>query len=419
MKTECKKFVRRSGLPLLLATILLPGCDLLGDGILPGRSRAETVRPRREKQETAPDTTADVPTEAAERLWISGVAYPEGYDWQRDTAYGIVDARLILLRDGTKVLDIPAGDRQEISTDPDMHRIVGGHLYTDYSSGTETVVRRDGEELFRYDGREMLVGFLVRDDIVWTLGVSRTSGRGPVLRRNGVQVFSDPLGRLPPGFGNRDFEGGMLHMDKGEMFFFYRSSDGWIQVRGRLAEPIFLPPAMAEVYDIRRIGGRTVTAGRTAAQPLVIAQDDDARPCSTQGAPVRNVSIVPSGDGGFFLRGETVRGTSVTSVLWHPDGTERISAPGSVLGFYGEEGHTACLFANPDGTVSRYVKDGASVLVDGRNHFISNRCALLRNGEFYLLLTPADFAGGPFLLRDGVREDIPLNGYLTGMVLTR
>ena len=49
-------------------------------------------------------------------------------------------------------------------------RIREGHLYTDNLDGTETVIRRDGEELFRYPGRESLRGFLLVGGKVHTLG---------------------------------------------------------------------------------------------------------------------------------------------------------------------------------------------------------------------------------------------------------
>ena len=417
MKTDMKRILRNV-LPLLLAAVLLWRCDFIRDGGMADRNRAETEKPRREGKETE-DPMDGRPEEGPEILWISGVEYPEGYNWQRDTAYGRVDARLVLFRDGMRVLEIPAGERQEISTDPDMHRIFGGHLYTDYSSGTETVVRRDGKELFRFGGREMFVGFLVRGDIVWTLGGNRSTGKGLVLRRNVEPVFSDPDGLLPPGSGNTAFEGGMLHLDGTEMFFFYHSADGWFRVREQFAEPIVLPQGLTETYDIRRIGGKTVVAGRTTLTVLTVVQDGSMQACTVNGLSVRNVAIIPGRNGAFFLKGESVMGAGSTPMVWNPDGTQIIALSARVLDFYVEEGHAACITAGMDGLPAHYVKDGVSTPIDGRNHFISSRCGLLQNGAFYLLLTPVDRTGSPFLLRDGVREEIPLNGFLTGMKLIR
>ena len=402
-----------------LALCLLCGCDLIGSTGLPDLTRAERDIIRRREGQEEQEEREDDPEQGPEVLWISGVEYPEGYDWQRDTAYGQVEARIVVLRDGVRTLEIPTGERQEVSTDPDMHRLIGGHLYTDYSSGSETVIRRDGQELFRFGGREMIVGFLVRGETVWTLGVNRATGKGPVLRRNGEPVFSDPDGLLPPGFGNKAFEGGLLHLDGEEMFFFYRSGQGWFRVRDRFAEPISLPSELSAVHDIRRIGGKTVIAGSTAGQPLVLSQDGVLRTCSASGAAVRNIALVPSGASSFFIKGEMVRSGGVTPTVWTQDGTVRVSASGNVLDFYLEEGYAAYLSSGADGIPTRYVKDGVGFAISGRNHFISRHCALLQDGIFYLLLTPTDRTASPFLLKDGVRQDIPVGGYLTGISLTR
>lgn len=410
MRKETGFFVR-CALPLLLAA-----CDLIGSGGLPDRSRAETEIRRRQPTD---DTTAVNPEDRPEVLWISGVEYPEGYDWQRDTAYGKVDARLVLLRDGIRVLEIPAGERQEISTDPDMHRIIGGHLYTDYSTGTETVIRCDGRELFRFSGREMMVGFLVRGEIVWTLGTDRAAGKGLFLRRNGVTVWSDPDGLLPPGFGNPAFEGGLLHMDGNEMFFYYRTSRGWFQVHDRTAELVALPAGITDVHDIRHIGGEIVVAGKTDGWVLIIARDEEGCGCDLSSLDTRNVAILPVGSDGFLVRGDSVRWSSVTPTLWNPDGSIRLMSPEPVLGFFADGEHAVRLAAGTDGVPVRYVLDGEETLIDGRNHFISSRCALLHDGTFYLLLTPMDRQSAPFLLKDGVPEEIPVRGFLTGMTLTR
>lgn len=416
MKTETGKY-----LPLLLPFFLTCGCDLIGEGRLPDRSRAETEVRRRTDKETADTTqTLPEPEEDPSVLWISGVEYPLGYDWQRDTAYGQVDARLVLLKNGVRVLEIPVGEQHESGSDPDMHRICGGHLYTDYSSGTETVIRRDGKVLFRFAGREMMAGFLVRGETVWTLGVSRSTGKGLVLRKDGKEVFSDPEGQLPPGFTNAAFEGGLLHLDGDEMYFFYHTGSRWFQVREQFAEPVALGGTMSEVHDIRHIGGKTVIAGRTPSYALALSEGGYVRPCTlSSGAFARNVSLVPVGDGRYFLKGEAVRGSVTVPTVWTSEGYEYLSAAGPVLDFCIEDGYAAYVSAGYDGVPSSFSVNGVQTPIEGRNHFISNRCALLHNGVFYLLLTPMDHVEPPFLLIDGVRKEIPLNGYLTGMGITR
>ena len=111
-----------------------------------------------------------------EHVYLTAVRFPDGYAWDLDTCAVEGEVWIDLYRDGEKVRSIPAG----ASVHPDMHRYLGGHLYTDWSTDTETFVAREGTELFRFEGREALRGFLVREDGVHTLGQDR-DGNGFTL----------------------------------------------------------------------------------------------------------------------------------------------------------------------------------------------------------------------------------------------
>lgn len=144
-------------------------------------------------------------------LVVTGLEYPEGYDWNRpETATGAPD--IVMYRGDKLVLRIPTGDGYAVSEDLDMHRYIGGHVYTDYSSDTHTIVSRDGLELFRYQGRERIVLLAEHDGHVLTLGESR-DGRGFSSRVDGVPVFI--------GFDGSVFQNAGVS-PKGEVRFFYR-----------------------------------------------------------------------------------------------------------------------------------------------------------------------------------------------------
>ena len=101
------------------------------------------------------------PQEAGISYYLAAAVYPDGYDWLKDPQYGSVDCEILLLEeDGDEVLRFQTGHEYGISTDADMIRCSGAHVFTDYSTEGETVIGRDGEEIFRYPGREMLKGFL-------------------------------------------------------------------------------------------------------------------------------------------------------------------------------------------------------------------------------------------------------------------
>lgn len=127
--------------------------------------------------------------------YLTGVDYPEGYDWRADAEVGTVKCSLVVYANGVPMMKVPAGDAYETSSAPDMHRVIDGDLYTDYSSDSTTVIKKNGKLLFRYPGREMMVGMAVDGDDVHTLGQSR-SGRGFSYRKNGELLFEHPSGRL-------------------------------------------------------------------------------------------------------------------------------------------------------------------------------------------------------------------------------
>ena len=91
-----------------------------------------------------------------EVCYVTAFDYPEDYDWRTDKEKGSVKCSLVVFADGVPMMKVPVGDRYEVSSDPDMHRMLGGHIYTDYSTDSETVIKRDGKTLIRYPGREMI-----------------------------------------------------------------------------------------------------------------------------------------------------------------------------------------------------------------------------------------------------------------------
>lgn len=178
-------------------------------------------------------------------LVVTGLEYPESYDWNRpETATGAPD--IVMYRGDKLVLRIPTGDGYSVSEDLDMHRYVSGHVYTDYSSDTHTIVSRDGLELFRYQGRERIVLLTEHDGHVLTLGEAR-DGRGFSSRVDGVPVFI--------GFDGSVFQNAGVSPG-GELRFFYRlpvnSTSGvtylYYAVVGADCVMIELPSDIVEAY---------------------------------------------------------------------------------------------------------------------------------------------------------------------------
>lgn len=120
-----------------------------------------------------------------DHLYLCGVRYPDGYDWQKDPQKGSVECTLFVLRDGESVLELPVGVAYNLASDSDMHRLVAGRLYTEYSTDTETILACDGEECYRATGRERLRGLVLKNNDLYTLCESRGSSHW-ILRRDGA-----------------------------------------------------------------------------------------------------------------------------------------------------------------------------------------------------------------------------------------
>lgn len=129
---------------------------------------------------------------------VTAVEYPGGYDWQNGKVGSNPRCSLVVFADGVPAMKFPAGDGYEISTDPDLHRMSDGHLYTFFSKNGATVVKKDGKPLYRYNGDEILEDMLIRDGDIYTLA-GRASG-GFSYRKNGqplVERYSgDLLGKM-------------------------------------------------------------------------------------------------------------------------------------------------------------------------------------------------------------------------------
>ena len=135
--------------------------------------------------------------------YAAGIDYPDGYDWRADTDKGKVKSSIALFADGIPVLKVPVGDRYEVSSDHLRHRILHGCIYSDYTDGRTTVIKKDGEEILRYDGAEEVVSMLVEDQYVHTLGVPCDS-TGFIYRVNGSLVLERESGTIEEGLAVSD-----------------------------------------------------------------------------------------------------------------------------------------------------------------------------------------------------------------------
>ena len=372
-------------LPILLplAVLLLTAC--VREPLLPGTPRF-IHEPAAGGRKAGGDPQASTPeAEPGGHVWLTAVRFPEGYAWDLDTCAVDGEVWIDLYRDGERIRSLPAG----VSVHPDMHRYTGGHLYTDWSTDSETIVSRDGAELFRFEGREAVRGFLVREDGVHTLGQDR-DGSGFTYRIDGRIQYRSETGAVLGGPDAPGAPGGALTEYGEDVFYVCRLSSE----RGneyhvmRNAERYQSFPTSEWTLDVLVSGG---TVSRVLSKPrsLVLEVDGKETRLSLNGRESclwsRLAAFTP-------FSGETV---------------SDILSDGERMGWTVTDGR---------GDLLRIRWSDGGVTEGTGGFLVSGRCALLRGGHLFLALTGRDGAPNRFQ-EDGVHTDILFNGYFTSVTV--
>jgi len=393
----------RTSFLLGLLLFFLSGCDPLGDRLPGFRSRTACGPhgPERRKEAPAP-RQPESPTfrQLDTTFLLTAVRFPDGYDWQRDTAYGSVPFELLLYRDFEPVLTLSSGPDACFVPDPDRHHLLSGHLYTERMADGQTRVGRDGVELFRFPGREFLVGLLEDGDDLYTLSRS-ADGEGFSYRKNGTPLLlrsnGTPFGDLTdPSYG----PSGALYRDLEQICFCFSTGSGpdrnCFYVCDGAENPVSeLPPGTA-VLDLKRRDGRN----------LVLSS-----PC--KGHDLTEGRIWPE-RAYFALTGRFLDRSGRPFSGYLNDGAldEVVPLCPEEAVLYRSGRHTLALSVDASDIVRWYGTDG-----DGQEetpcYFLTPGCACLNGRQLWLALTPRDTRQGPFV-RNGTRVwRIDVNGYVS------
>ena len=363
----------RNTIGIIGLTLLAAAC--IREPLFPGtpRSSHEPGGGRRK------DTTATDTPLSGEHVYLTAVRFPDGYAWDLDTCAVDGEVWIDLYRDGERIRSLPAG----VSVHPDMHRYTGGHLYTDWSTDTETVVSRDGAELFRFEGREALRGFLVREDGVHTLGQDR-DGSGFTYRIDGRILYRSETGAVLGG------------PDAPERYQSFPTSEWTLDVLfsgGTVSRVLSKPRSLVLEVDGKET--RLSLNGRESClwSRLAAWGKDVVVLVCTQGAGVKRFFLQTAGGKTFTpFSGETV---------------SDILSDGERMGWTVTDGR---------GDLLRIRWSDGGVTEGTGGFLVSGRCALLRGGHLFLALTGRDGAPNRFQ-EDGVHTDILFNGYFTSVTV--
>lgn len=350
-----------------------------------------------------------------EVCYVTAFDYPEDYDWRTDKEKGSVKCSLVVFADGVPMMKVPVGDRYEVSSDPDMHRMLGGHIYTDYSTDSETVIKRDGKTLIRYPGREMICGMLADEENVYTLGHPR-QGEGFTYRKNGEILLERSSGR---SFGR-------LHYDRDSICFAFAEpvlSQGDTVERyyhctnGRVSQAA-LREDIRKVWDIISCNGEIcwIASVTGIARPVLYHNGSLSAMILPEDSRPLTFNMLCEGDQLYVEGMFTSPEISLASAFWFRPGhcvsfdDGYLSASHCVSG-----GSVNCVFNPLDDTCPGLIyRNGEESTMPLGYAVMGNRCTAVAGGMLHIGLSSVD-GDRPAIWRDGVTEVLDVCGYIASV----
>lgn len=326
---------------------------------------------------------------------------------------------IVLFKDGSRILTLGTGDDVEVSKDPDMHHIAGGCLYTEFTTATETVIKRNGEELIRYSGREILKGILIKDGALYTLG-QKKDGPGFSYRKDGEILLSNAEGRVWGDMYEASYSpNGALYEDRGDICFIYctggRRSATWYAVRDGKEKAFTPPEAVSDIYDIRICDGDIcIVAMESHYRAPVLYVGDRRTDLATSSSVKCGTYRIHRCDGEFFISGSISEPGKATACLWKAGSGSMKAYEGNCPVFMMDGNGTACI--TYCGKEIHYCSDnlGAGCL-SGEFRKPSGRTCLYADGILYIAASPYGTDKKPILWKDGAEQSFEVDGVLTGI----
>lgn len=344
--------------------------------------------------------------------YMIGVDYAKGYDWRSDQASDAVKCSLVVYLDGIPIMKVPVGVAEQISADADMHRVINGSLYTDYTTESETIIKKNGQQLFVYDRPERIADMIIQGQDVYTLGESR-SGNGFSLRCNGEVLVSREKGSLIAP----------LRMDGDSLCFGFcepiRTATGTIEryyaVYGRSVRNLSLREDLKKVWDVFTVDGEVVYLAtlQAVAQPVII-KGEDIRALNVQkGLTILSCSMFKH-DGRIGVQGlcKGANGT-IKSGLW-VDYSPLIMFDNMNISSLCTDGAGICCVLNPVDAKSpgMIYRCGELYQMPQGYSCMGIQSLAMVNGILNVGLS-SQKGDNPLLWKDGQLEQVPINGYIS------
>lgn len=351
------------------------------------------------------------PASAQSVTYVSAFDYPDGYDWRADPERGEVKCSLVVFREGVPVLKVPVGNDYLVSPDPDMHRIIDGHLYTDFSTETTTVIKRDGKPLFSYQKPEMICDLQLAGAQIHTLGHSR-SGQGFSYCINGEVSLERESGYT---FERISFEDSTASIAFAEPI---ASAGGVVEryyvMRGGKVEQVALRDDINKVWDVAFHDGEIYYLASLVgvAAPVLVSQHDVvalSMPVSQQLVSCR-MSVLPDG---ICVEGVLDDHKLLQSIFWTPDGRHHLFPKGMTFSAScrTEEGVHYTLNPAPGNSAGLIYRGGESLDMPSGYSCMGRLAMDFSSGLLSVGLSSLS-GGKPALWVDGELKEIDANGYI-------
>ena len=351
-------------------------------------------------------------------VYATALHFRDSADWRKDS---LLAAEVLFFKDGALLLRQMAPS----PADPERHRIWGGHLWTDYTDGHQTVLLCDGEERFRYAGEELLKGFLILNGDVHTLG--QHPGQGFCYRINGAEVFSSAKGTILGTPSSPEWRYGAFSLDGEDVYYCYslpvplknRTDREYRIMRGATTFKTIPAGTTNALLDLRVRGGTVYRIDKRNLFPYLVV-DETEKQINTPSAQLLSGRLVPLGEGIAALGCSRIQGQGFQQWCYSPEQESLVNLAGSTsdkscLLMDGERWLLAD--ASADGLLMSLQEGSTRIpLMPGLYSLATPRCLFLSDGWTGAALT-RDKGSQHVLYANGSFQSLSFNGYFTSVVI--
>ena len=343
-------------------------------------------------------------------VYAVGVDYPDGYDWRADAEKGKVKCALVMFADGIPVLRIPAGDIHEVSTDNSRCRIRNGCLYTDYTDGVTTVLKRDGKEYARYDGAEEIMCLEVFSEEVHSLS-RQEGGTGFVYRVDGEIVLERADADVYPHLAEYDDSVRFCFSqecmtEEGAQLRHYQVARGTVKQVTGLNE-------VSKVWDMKVYEGRVVAlASFPEKEPVLVYEDRQEHAWYLGRQDMVSCGFCSTRRLCVCVRCRYSDEGRMSDILWMGEDIWTVYQFGRTLSSVWADDDVCCAVINPaDGHVGSICCGARSDDMPVGYSVCSRECMVRKDGTVHVGLSSGRDVP-PLIWSDGEAREIDINGPL-------